>query len=155
MVKDYRLLNSFFIPITCPTITFGYCLEQVSFVQHGRPTHENHKTNLGTSLDNIKSPFTVTRYRLPRLRWLMSIASVHPLYLLLHPGLGWAGNRRKGPDKWPIFGRFLTLFPLKRPARREKNTSNMADVRRWRHRVTSLQVLYMNRYQRPPFTLHW
>jgi hypothetical protein len=35
-----------------------------------------------------------------------------------------------GPEKWPIFGRFLTLFPLKRPARREKNTSNMADVRR-------------------------
>jgi hypothetical protein len=28
-----------------------------------------------------------------------------------------------GPEKWPIFGRFLTLFPLKR---REKNTSNMA-----------------------------
>jgi hypothetical protein len=26
--------------------------------------------------------------------------------------------------------------------RHEKNTSNMADVRRWRHRVTSLQVLY-------------
>jgi hypothetical protein len=25
-----------------------------------------------------------------------------------------------GPEKWPIFGRFLTLFPLKRPARREK-----------------------------------
>jgi hypothetical protein len=25
-----------------------------------------------------------------------------------------------GPDKWPIFGRFLTLFPLKRPALREK-----------------------------------
>jgi hypothetical protein len=21
-----------------------------------------------------------------------------------------------GPEKWPIFGRFLTLFPLKRPA---------------------------------------
>jgi hypothetical protein len=33
-------------------------------------------------------------------------------------------------NKWPIFGRFLTLFPLKCPARREKNTSNMADVRR-------------------------
>jgi hypothetical protein len=31
-----------------------------------------------------------------------------------------------GPEKWPIFGRFLTLFPLNRPARREKNTSNMA-----------------------------
>jgi hypothetical protein len=31
-----------------------------------------------------------------------------------------------GPEKLPIFGRFLTLFPLKRPARREKNTSNMA-----------------------------
>jgi hypothetical protein len=31
-----------------------------------------------------------------------------------------------GPEKWPIFGRFLTLFPLKRPARREKNTSNLA-----------------------------
>jgi hypothetical protein len=31
-----------------------------------------------------------------------------------------------GPEKWPIFGNFLTLFPLKRPARREKNTSNMA-----------------------------
>jgi hypothetical protein len=25
-----------------------------------------------------------------------------------------------GPDKWPIFARFLTLFPLKRPAQREK-----------------------------------
>jgi hypothetical protein len=31
-----------------------------------------------------------------------------------------------GPEKWPIFGRFLTLFQLKRPARRNKNTSNMA-----------------------------
>jgi hypothetical protein len=31
-----------------------------------------------------------------------------------------------GPEKLPIFGRFLTLFPLKRPTRREKNTSNMA-----------------------------
>jgi hypothetical protein len=31
-----------------------------------------------------------------------------------------------GPEKWPIFGRFLTLFPLKRPTRRPKNTSNMA-----------------------------
>jgi hypothetical protein len=40
------------------------------------------------------------------------------------------------------FGHFLTLFQLKRPAQREKNTSNMADVRRWRHHVTSLQVLY-------------
>jgi hypothetical protein len=35
-----------------------------------------------------------------------------------------------GPDKWLIFGRFLTLFPLKRPVWREKYTSNMADVRR-------------------------
>jgi hypothetical protein len=33
-----------------------------------------------------------------------------------------------GPDKWPIFSRFLTLFLLKHPARREKNTSNMADI---------------------------
>jgi hypothetical protein len=31
-----------------------------------------------------------------------------------------------GPEKWPIFGRFLTLFPLKRPVRRKTNTSNMA-----------------------------
>jgi hypothetical protein len=31
-----------------------------------------------------------------------------------------------GPEKWPIFSHFLTLFPLKRPAQREKNTSNMA-----------------------------
>jgi hypothetical protein len=31
-----------------------------------------------------------------------------------------------GPEIWPIFGRFLTLFQLKRPARREKNTFNMA-----------------------------
>jgi hypothetical protein len=31
-----------------------------------------------------------------------------------------------GPEKWHIIGRFLTLFPLKRPARREKNTSNIA-----------------------------
>jgi hypothetical protein len=31
-----------------------------------------------------------------------------------------------GPETLPISGRFLTLFPLKRPARREKNTSNKA-----------------------------
>jgi hypothetical protein len=31
-----------------------------------------------------------------------------------------------GPEKLRIFRRFLTLFPLIRPARREKNTSNMA-----------------------------
>jgi hypothetical protein len=31
-----------------------------------------------------------------------------------------------GPEIWPIFGLFLTLFSLKRPVRREKNTSNMA-----------------------------
>jgi hypothetical protein len=31
-----------------------------------------------------------------------------------------------GPEKWPICDRFLTLFPLKRPTRCEKNTSNMA-----------------------------
>jgi hypothetical protein len=30
-----------------------------------------------------------------------------------------------GPEKLPIFGVFLTLFPLKTSARREKNTSNM------------------------------
>jgi hypothetical protein len=35
-------------------------------------------------------------------------------------------NGSIGPEKLPISGRFLTLFPLKRPARREKNTSNMA-----------------------------
>jgi hypothetical protein len=33
-----------------------------------------------------------------------------------------------GLEKLPIFGRFLMLFPLKRPARREKNTSNMAET---------------------------
>jgi hypothetical protein len=31
-----------------------------------------------------------------------------------------------GPEKLPIFGRFLTLFQLKRPVRRKENTSNMA-----------------------------
>jgi hypothetical protein len=31
-----------------------------------------------------------------------------------------------GPEKWPILGRFLMLFPLKHPTLREKNTSNMA-----------------------------
>jgi hypothetical protein len=31
-----------------------------------------------------------------------------------------------GPEKWPIFCRFLTFFQLKRPVRRNKNTSNMA-----------------------------
>jgi hypothetical protein len=31
-----------------------------------------------------------------------------------------------GPEKLPIFVQFLMLFPLKRTARREKNTSNMA-----------------------------
>jgi hypothetical protein len=31
-----------------------------------------------------------------------------------------------GPEKLHIFGHFLTLFPLKHPVRREKNTSNMA-----------------------------
>jgi hypothetical protein len=35
-------------------------------------------------------------------------------------------NVSNGPEKWHIFGRFLTLFPLKRPKRREKNASNMA-----------------------------
>jgi hypothetical protein len=35
-------------------------------------------------------------------------------------------NVSLGPEKLPIFGRFLTLFPLKRPARREKNTSKRA-----------------------------
>jgi hypothetical protein len=25
-----------------------------------------------------------------------------------------------GPEKWPIFGRFLTLFQLKRPVRRKQ-----------------------------------
>jgi hypothetical protein len=58
-----------------------------------------------------------------------------------------------GPDKWLIFGRFLTLFPLRRPAQREKNTSNMADVRRWRHRVTSLQVLFT--HVEAGFTYAW
>jgi hypothetical protein len=47
------------------------------------------------------------------------------------------------PGKWPIFGRFQTLFPLKRPARGEKNTSNMAmpvdDV------LSSIHVLQMSR----------
>jgi hypothetical protein len=33
-----------------------------------------------------------------------------------------------GPEKRLIFGRFLTLFPLKRPARREKNTSSIRPV---------------------------
>jgi hypothetical protein len=32
-------------------------------------------------------------------------------------------NISVGPEKLPIFSRFLTLFSLKRP---EKNTSNMA-----------------------------
>jgi hypothetical protein len=63
-------------------------------------------------------------------------------------------NASIGPDKWPIFGRFPTLFALKRPARHEKNTSNMADVRRWRHRVTSLQVLY-NWEQTNEIALSW
>jgi hypothetical protein len=58
----------------------------------------------------------------------------------------WYFSGSHGCITWPwqmgFFGRFLTLFALKRPAWREKNTSNMADVRRWRHRVTSLQVLY-------------
>jgi hypothetical protein len=31
-----------------------------------------------------------------------------------------------GPEKWPIFERFLMLFLLNRPARHEQNTSNMA-----------------------------
>jgi hypothetical protein len=35
-------------------------------------------------------------------------------------------NLSIGPEILPIFDRFLTLFPLKRPARREQNTSNMA-----------------------------
>jgi hypothetical protein len=31
-----------------------------------------------------------------------------------------------GPEKWPIFGHFQMLFPLKRHVRRQRNTSNMA-----------------------------
>jgi hypothetical protein len=34
-----------------------------------------------------------------------------------------------GPEKWPIFGRFLTLFLLKRPTRRENNmAATVGDV---------------------------
>jgi hypothetical protein len=46
------------------------------------------------------------------------IASVHSLHLIMYMRMHW--NVSIGPEKLPIFGRFLTLFPLKRPARREK-----------------------------------
>jgi hypothetical protein len=29
-------------------------------------------------------------------------------------------KNRLGPEIWPIYGRLLTLFPLKRPVRRKK-----------------------------------
>jgi hypothetical protein len=58
--------------------------------------------------------------------YLPNLAS-KPRFDLMH----W--NVSIGPDKWPIFGRFLTLFPLKHPARREK----IPPI--WQ---TSLQVLY-------------
>jgi hypothetical protein len=47
-------------------------------------------------------------------------------------GRHWIAKRRCsfyisiGPEKWPIFGCFLMLFPLKRHTRHEKSTSNMA-----------------------------
>jgi hypothetical protein len=46
------------------------------------------------------------------------------------------------PRQMAYFRPFSNVISIKTSARREKNTSNMADVRRWRHRVTSLQVLY-------------
>jgi hypothetical protein len=45
------------------------------------------------------------------------------------------------PWQMAYFRPLSNVISIKRPARREKNTSNMADGRRWRHRVTSLQVL--------------
>jgi hypothetical protein len=47
-----------------------------------------------------------------------------------------------GPDKWPILGRFLTLFSLKRPARREKIPpiwrTSVNDVIAWHHCKSSI-----------------
>jgi hypothetical protein len=50
----------------------------------------------------------------------IQILSSKPRFDLMH------FNVSIGPEKWPFFDRFLTLFPLKRRARREQNTSNMA-----------------------------
>jgi hypothetical protein len=48
-----------------------------------------------------------------------------------------------GPDKWLIFGRFLTLFPLKRPVQREKIPPT------WRRRpsVTSPAIALLDKPQ--------
>jgi hypothetical protein len=42
------------------------------------------------------------------------------------------------PEKRPIFGHFLMLFPLKRRAWGEKNTSNMAATSRMTSRASAL-----------------
>jgi hypothetical protein len=47
----------------------------------------------------------------------------------------------RSPGLIRCIGTFISAL-TKRPALCDKNTSNMADIRRWRHRVTSLQVLY-------------
>jgi hypothetical protein len=64
----------------------------------------------------------------------IQILSSKPRFDLMH----W--NVSIGPEKWPIFGRFLKLFPLKvkHPAQHKK----IPPIWRWPS-VTSLQVLYM------------
>jgi hypothetical protein len=54
----------------------------------------------------------------------------------------------RSPGLIRCIGTFLSAL-TNGPARREKNTFDMADVRRWRHRVTSLQVLYTIRVVMP------
>jgi hypothetical protein len=58
------------------------------------------------------------------------------------------------PWQMAYFRPFSNVISIKTSrAAREKNTSNMADVRRWRHRVTSLQVLYIHLDFRTPLFL--
>jgi hypothetical protein len=51
-------------------------------------------------------------------------------------------ERSYRPWQMAYFRPFSNIISIKTSRAARKNTSNMADVRQWRHRVTSLQVLY-------------
>jgi hypothetical protein len=47
----------------------------------------------------------------------------------LEPTPEWQWNISIDPEKWPIFGRYLMVFPLKRPVQRKKTLQYGGDRR--------------------------
>jgi hypothetical protein len=73
-----------------------------------KPTRQsffNFQENLNEGMNTFQ--ILTSKFRFDLMHWKVSI----------------------GPEKWPIFGRFQTLFPLKHPARREKIPPTWRDHR--------------------------